>query len=186
LVSSAVGLHAAVLEFSLQGQGGSGMLPSNEVPPVSSSASGIPNGNIQYNTSNNQLTFDIPFSNLSSAALTAAIRGPADMTTGGAPVLYDLTTGYLSGVGATSGSITSPGIGGTLTLTANPNGSGLSIAQQESDMNNGLWYIELTSQNFQFGEIRGNLTPIPEPSQYAALTGLALAGYAAIRRKFRR
>lgn len=162
------------------------MLPSNEAPPVSSSGSGIPTGNIHYDTGNNQLTFSIPFSNLSSGALTAAIKGPADITTGGAPVLYDLTSGYLSGAGATSGSITSPGIGGTLTLTPNPNGSGLSIAQQENDLNNGLWYIELTSQNFQFGEIRGNLTPIPEPSHYAALTGLALAGYVAIRRTMRR
>jgi hypothetical protein len=188
LVSSALGLNAQVLDFTLQGQGGSGMLPSNEVPAVTSTGSGFAVGPIQYDTSNNQFTFEINFSNLSAPAQSAWIKGPVDMTSPSSPVnvIYDLTSGFLSGVGNTSGTIKSPGIGGTLTLVNNANGTGYSIAQQEAQLTSGLWVIELTSNDpaFQFGEIRANF--VPEPSEYAAMTGLALVGFAALRRRFQR
>jgi len=190
LASSALGLQAAVFDFSLAGNGGSGLLPSNEIPPITgSTASGSANGPIQYNDSNNQLTFDISFS-VPSGATFASIKGPADANTGGADNLYIFhASDYFNGEGAPSGSLTSPGISSPtpLTLVANPNGvPNYSIAQQESDLKAGLWYIEIASNDHAFGEIRGNLTLVPEPGQYAMLTGLALAGYAAIRRKLRR
>ena len=88
LVSSAFGLQAAVFEFGLAGNGGAGLLPSNEIPPVTgSTASGTANGPIQYNDSNNQLTFNISF-NVPSGATFASIKGPADINTGGADNLY--------------------------------------------------------------------------------------------------
>jgi hypothetical protein len=185
LVSSALGLHAQILNFTLQGQGGSGMLPGNEVPAVASGASGFAVAPTQYDPSNNQFTFEINFSNLSSPANSAWIKGPVAIDAGSSSVnvLYNLTSGFLSGFGNTSGTIKSPGIGGTLTLIDDPNGTGYTIAQQEAQLTSGRWVIELTSDNFQFGEIRANF--VPEPSQYAALTGFALAGYALIRRKLR-
>jgi hypothetical protein len=188
LVSSVLGLHAQVLNFTLQGQGGSGMLPSNEEPPVVSSGSGFAVAPTQYDPSNHQFTFEIDFSNLSAPAQSAWIKGPVAMTSPSSPVnvLYDLTTGFLSGQGNTSGKIKSPGIGGTLTLVDNPNGNPYTIAEQEAQLTSGLWVIELTSNDpaSQFGEIRANF--VPEPSQYAAITGLILVGFAALRRRFQR
>lgn len=183
--------NAQVTDFVLQGQAGSGLLPGNEVPPATgSSASGAANGFIEFNPSDsgngNQptLRFDIDFSGLSGSVAGASIRGPADQTTGGASVLYDLAANFLNVTGPNSGSLQSPGSNPTpLTLTDNPNGTGYTIAQQETQLASGQWYIEVASSGFSMGEIRGNLVPVPEPSQYAALTGFALAGFAVIKRR---
>jgi len=187
-VAGPLTVGAAVFDFGLQGKAGAGLLPGNEVATVMpvSSGSGSASGPIQYDNVNNHLTFDISFQNLTSGAQTAIIKGPATMTapdSSTVPVLYDLTAGYLSGAGGTAGSVASPGIGGTLTLVPNPNGaSSYSIAQQEADLSAGLWFIEITTSNYPFGEIRGNLVPVPEPETYAALVAVGLVGFAFARK----
>ena len=182
IVISISSARGAVLDFALQGQAGSGLLPGNEVPPVTSSASGSANGPIQYDPSTHGLTFNIDFSNVHEPVTGATIRGPADQT-GNASVLYDLQAGFMTNPGPDMYNLTSPGIGGTLTLIDNANSSGFSIAQQETQLSSGLWYIQIagTGAPFSMGEIRGNLVAVPEPTLYLPLTGAALAFFATLR-----
>jgi len=46
---------------------------------------------------------------------------------------------------------------------------GFSLAQQISQLEGGLWYINIHSANFGGGEIRGQILPVPEPSTLALL-----------------
>ena len=58
-----------------------------------------------------------------------------------------------------------------------------SIATQISELNSGLWYINVHSANFPGGDVRAQITSVPEPQQYALVAGLALAGFAAWRKR---
>ncbi len=46
--------------------------------------------------------------------------------------------------------------------------------EQEADFLAGLWYVDIHTNNFQRGEIRGQLNPVPEPGSLLALTAGAL------------
>ncbi len=59
---------------------------------------------------------------------------------------------------------------------------GFTIAQQEAQLLSGQWYVNIHSVDFPAGEIRGQLTAIPEPHHYAAIAGLGLLGFAGYRR----
>jgi hypothetical protein len=188
VVLSVASTRAALLDFALQGQAGSGLLPGNEPGPASgSTASGSANGPIQYDPVMHQLTFDIDFSNIHQPLAGATIRGPADQTSSAA-ILYDLVAGdFLTQPGANSYNLKSPGAGGTLTLVDNANGSTFSIAQQETQLSSGLWYIQIAGDGptFSMGEIRGNLVAVPEPVLYVPLTGAALALFGGMSRFWR-
>ena len=113
------------------------------------------------------------YSGLSGTVTAAHIHGP------GAPgvpagVLYFLSSpaGFIS-TGATFGNIT----GGNLSLIDNPNGSGFTVAQQLTQLNSGLWYINIHTTTFGGGEIRGQIVAVPEPASAALLMlGVACAG----------
>jgi YVTN family beta-propeller protein len=97
------------------------------------------------------LTFnDITFSGLSAVSSAAHIHGP------GAPgvpadVLYNLGGTYLP-LGSFSGTIS-----GSLNLVAGT--GGFTLAQQQAQLNSGLWYINIHSSAFPGGEIRGQILP---------------------------
>jgi hypothetical protein len=69
------------------------------------------------------------------------------------------------------------GVGGTFSGTWNaPEGQNTTLAAQLDNILNGRSYINFHTVQFGGGEIRGNLTVIPEPSTFAlaACAGLAL------------
>jgi hypothetical protein len=120
--------------------------------------------------SGNNLTFNnITYSGLTGASTAAHIHGPADPGIS-AGVLYSLSPAFTT-LGSSSGSIN-----GTLTLTDNPNGSGLTVAQQLFELNNSRFYINVHDATFPGGEIRGQiLLLVPEPSMMS-LGALGLGG----------
>jgi hypothetical protein len=184
LVSGMVATPAAVFNFDIEPGGLNG---ANERPaPVITLATGgevAGHPGMSLNTTSHQLILnygwgtDNGFTDLSDAFTATHAHGPADLNTA-ANVLYDLgTPQFLNQTSASDGTVF-----GTLQLIANPNGSGLSVAQQEADLLNGLWYVNVHTGAHPSGEIRGQLVPVPEPQTYAMLAGLGLLGFAAFRR----
>ena len=132
---------------------------AQETPVNTSPATGF--GTMTFDTSAITLTLNnISYSGLTTNSTLAHIHGP------GAPgvsagVLYGMSPNFTT-LGSTSGTFS-----GTLTLVAGT--GGFSIAQQVSQLEGGLWYLNVHDANFPAGEIRGQILPIPEPSEMALL-----------------
>jgi hypothetical protein len=125
-------------------------------------------GTASLTLSGSTLTFNSgSYSGLTTVSTAAHIHGPSGPFPATGGVRYDL--GALGNItlGATSGTFS-----GSLNLTA-PNGTYPNIPSQIADMNAGLWYINIHNSTFPGGEIRGAITPVPEP------TVLTLAGLGA-------
>lgn len=117
------------------------------------------------------------YSGLTTPMTSGHIHGPA-IPGANASIIYDLAgTGILTGT-------TSGNYAGTVSLIANPT-PGYSIAQQLTDLNNGLWYLNIHDTTFGGGEIRGQILPIPEPSA-VALAGIGAGGLVGVLRRRRR
>lgn len=105
---------------------------AQEVPPVSTPASGT--AAVQLNTNTNALTWKVTYSGLSAAPTGGHIHGPAAPGMN-APVLIPFTG-----------------------LTAQPvQGQANVTPQQVADLAAGRWYVNLHTPNFPGGEIRGQL-----------------------------
>jgi hypothetical protein len=109
---------------------------ANERPAVTTPASGLTGLTLKGRT----LTVLGTFQNLSSAATAAHIHGPADENSN-APVLLPLVIDQVTN-GARSGRIS-----GTFTLTE----------QQVEWLNNRQLYVNVHSQTFPGGEVRGQV-----------------------------
>ena len=146
----------------------SGMVGANEVPSVSSPGFGTIN-TLSYDDSvgaNGTLTVDLSFSNLNGTATAAHIHGYA---------AAGANAGALQGLTVTTG-VTSGSITGSWALPD---------ATAVSNLFGGLTYINLHSSAVGSGEIRGQLTPVPEPASTAAIAGVGALAFLMIRR-FRR
>jgi hypothetical protein len=119
---------------------------SQEVPANNSSARGT--AIVRYNTATRLLELLGDYQNTTSAVTISHIHGPAAPGVN-ASVLFDLTN-----TGGTSGTLV-----GNATLTVS----------QETDLLNGLMYVNVHTANFPNGEIRGQLTPTNGVTDY--LTG---------------
>ena len=109
---------------------------ASEVPPVTSSASGTVEANLNKQT--NELSWTVTYSGLSGPATGAHFHGPA-MAGANAGVVVPIT-----------GSLTSP-IRGAASLTA----------AQAADLMAGKWYVNLHTAANPNGEIRGQLPARP-------------------------
>jgi hypothetical protein len=165
--------QAAIVSYNLIGNGGAGLLGTNERPsPVAGGyAGGEIGAGITFDTDTNILTINIAwgtangFTNLSSTVSNAHIHGPvagsslADYMNG--------TAGVPSGFGIFTNvpAVTSPSAGGiSVTRTFN--------ATQAAQLAAGQFYVNIHTNNNGGGEIRGNLVPIPEPSAAAMILAL--------------
>jgi phosphotransferase system glucose/maltose/N-acetylglucosamine-specific IIC component len=104
---------------------------SQEVPPVNTEGNG--SAVLSLDTNTGLLNWEIVFSDLSTVNTASHIHGPAPVGAN-AGVQIELDTG-------------SPIIGSTNI-----------DADQQSDLLAGLWYINIHTENFQSGEIRGQIT----------------------------
>ena len=107
--------------------------------------SGTGSATITLDTGTNLLSWNVTWSGLSAPATLAHFHGPA---------LPNQNAGVQVGIG-----VPSPQLGSTNITGA-----------QATDLLNGLWYINVHTSNFPGGEIRGQVTTVPEP----AVLGLLL------------
>lgn len=127
----------------------------NEVPPNNSTMYGVGDFDLSGGTTFN---YGIGFSVAASLVTDVTINGPANLGST-APILFDL--GAASPILNPPGPIFS-GVSGTI--------NNLTTAQRD-DLLAGLWYVNVftSSGNFPGGEIRGQITLVPEPSTWALL-----------------
>lgn len=150
---------AAVVQFDLSPAGtdkGVGLRPTNEVGnPVLSTGSGNEIlGGITFDTNNRLLSLAIGygsssgFTDLTASASAMHIHGPAGPGTN-ASVVIDLSPLHLPAAIPAQGGVISGGV----TLTE----------PQAADLLAGLYYVNIHTTNYDAGEIRGQLIPLPEP-----------------------
>ena len=169
---------AQVVSLELTGSAGEGLLPGNENHAVvGGGTGGLGIGGITYDPDTNLLTIDARwgsgngFTDLSGAATAAHIHGatPSSAPDGfaeNAGVLYNLS-GLLDN-SASNGSII-----GNVTISEDDEGFLLG----------GQTYINVHTAANGAGEIRGQLTVVPEPHEYAMVAGVGLALFAIGRRR---
>lgn len=154
-VIAAASTHAAIFTFTAALNGAS------EAPPNASLASG--NASAVYDDASGQFSIAGTFSGLSAPATAAHVHNAPPGVSG--PVVLPLT---LVPGGTTSGVFF--GVAPTLTTT------------EAAQLLAGSWYVNVHDATFPGGEIRGQLTLVPEPMACSALAGLGLLGFAAWRR----
>jgi hypothetical protein len=139
---------------------------SQEVPPTITTGAG--SATVSLNTSLDTLTVNLGFTGLLAPETGASIDGPAPPGMEAPSSLYTLD---VQPPGGLAGMVTNQ----VITLT---NLGGYTVSQQISDLESGLWYINIQSSLFFEGEIRGQLTSVPEPSSlllaFVGLVGLVV------------
>lgn len=123
---------------------------AQEVPSNASAGSGA--ATITFDDVTNELDWNIIFGGLSGAATAAHFHGPA---------VVGVNAGVQVNIGSISG-LTSPMIG-SATLSG----------AQATDLLAGLWYINIHTEMYPGGEIRGQVHVVPLP----AAAWLMLSGF---------
>ena len=150
---SPVAVQAAIINMFASLEAG------QEVPPTASAGSGT--GVVIFDDVSNLLSWDIDFGGLTGPAIGAHFHGPA------AP---GVNAGVQVDIGAVSG-LSSPMLG-SATITDS----------QETQLLSGLWYINIHTETYSGGEIRGQVQVVPVP----AAAWLMLGGLAGLWRCARR
>jgi hypothetical protein len=106
---------------------------ASEVPPSKSTGSG--EATVSLDTATHEITYDVTFKGFSSDVTAAHIHGPA-------------AAGKNAGVVVPLGNAPKSPIHGTAKLTA----------EQESQLTEGMYYVNVHTKNNPGGAIRGQLT----------------------------
>jgi hypothetical protein len=131
------------------------LVGSQEVPPNLSTATGF--GSVTLNDSEDQITVNLSWSNLSATAAAAHIHGPALPGTT-SPVLF----GFSNVPNVITGSI--------------PQQSFTINSTQVNYLKSGLLYFNVHNTNYPSGEIRGQIQAVPEPMTIlGSLAAIALS-----------
>ena len=172
-------VSADFINFQFQGNAGIGLLPDNEVGDGTAFGSGSPafgeeSGlGIVLDTDASLLLMNFTFEGLTDGLFFDAASGihlhaadPNDPFNTTGPIIFNLNsfddpnvanfTPQIKG-GATSGSVTAV----------------VNVAGFEEELLNGSVYLNIHSQAFNGGELRGNLVAIPEPSLAIFVLGSA-------------
>jgi hypothetical protein len=118
-----------------------------EAPP--NATPGFGNGDVTYNDVTNELSWNISYSALIGTATLSHFHGPAD---------YGVNAAARVDIAGLSGGVASPMIGMTTISDA-----------FETELLDGLWYVNIHSTFDAGGEIRGQV--VPEPTSLALLAG---------------
>jgi phosphate transport system permease protein len=138
--SGASAIVPTVTEFSASLEG------PNVSPPAQKSAIGI--GTFQYDDNHHTLSYEIQFSGLSSSEATVEILGPSSFGT--EPRVFLTVTGGSPAVGSLDFD--------KLRVQ--------NRAAAEDDLFEGLWHVNMNSNDFPDGEISGQILPIGRSSNY--------------------
>jgi hypothetical protein len=135
---------------------------TSEVPANASPATGT--ATVVLNAAQTQLDVSVSFSGLTSAYTASHIHGPAPVGVNAAVKwgFVGLPAGWVFGPGSTSGTLSH--------FIATP-----VTATDVTNLNNGQFYVNIHSQNFPGGEIRGQLTISTvgtEPATWSAVKAL--------------
>jgi hypothetical protein len=128
---------------------------SQEVPANGSSAFGF--GTVLLNDTEDQISVNLSFSNLSAPATVAHIHGPAAPGVN-APVLFGLS-----------------GVPNTISGVIPEQTFSISAAQVDF-LKQGLLYFNVHNTTFPGGEIRGQILATPEPSSMLGFLALGTLG----------
>lgn len=147
---------------------------AQEVPPVATPGFGT--GSVTLN--GNLLTISMTFANLTTPTVDAHIHCCAPPGTNGPVSIGFTSTGFPLGV--TSGSYSNTfdlNLASTYTaafITASGGTVDLARARFTTNLLNGQTYLNVHTEQFRGGEIRGQVTAVPEPATILLLgTGLA-------------
>ena len=185
---------AQVIEFDFVGNGGVGLLPGNEVgantaTAATSNAFGSETANsLLFDTATNTLSFDFAFQDLTEGLEFQAgsgihfhlpsVSGDPFNQTG--PIVFNLNSFSDPAVTNTNTQIMDGTPSGSVTGTV----SFANNLDLVDDLLAGEFYLNIHSESFGGGELRGSVTPsaIPEPGSITAVA-LAFAGLFARRRR---
>jgi len=186
-------VQAQTVEFDFVGNGGFGLLPGNEVGANTSLGSdstafgGEFGGGIAFDAGTNVLDVNFSFDNLDGGLLFAAASGihlhlptvagdPLNQT---GSIVFNLNSFDDTAVNNVNSQILDGATAGNVSATIDFSDN-LDLVD---DLLAGEFYLNIHSQTFGGGELRGTLAPaaVPEPSS-VALLGLAF-GSAIMRRR---
>lgn len=173
--------HAGIFDFTATLNGPSES-PANASP-------GTGTATFSYDSGAHTLAINVSFSGLTgntTAAHIHAATAVAGTGTAGVATTTPTFAGFPGGVTAGSYSV-------SLDLTSSSSynapfitGNGGTTAGAEAALfaaiSSGKAYLNIHSSTFGGGEIRGFLTPVPEPAETAALTGGLIGAFAIFRR----
>ena len=137
-------------------------IDGNQVVPSSTGSPGTGTGIMTYDDITNLLSWNITYSGLIGTPTVSHFHGAA---------LAGSNAGVQVDIAANSGGIASPMIG-----------SATISEPQEADLLAELWYINIHTDNFPAGEIRGQVEVVPVPAA-VWLFGSGLLGLIGIARR---